>query len=36
MPSVSATVFRDGETVWEQALGYADVDAAREATPQTQ
>ena len=36
MPSVSAAVFRGGETLWEQALGHADVDAAREATPQTQ
>ena len=36
MPSVSAAVFRGGEMLWEQALGHADVDAARVATPQTQ
>jgi len=32
MPSVSACVFRDGEVVWERALGLADVAAARPAT----
>ena len=36
MPSVSAAVFRDGEVVWERALGLADVEAKREATTQTQ
>ena len=36
MPSVSAVVFRDGETLWEQALGHADVAAKRDATPETQ
>jgi CubicO group peptidase (beta-lactamase class C family) len=36
MPSVSAVVFRDGEVLWERALGHADVGAKREATPQTQ
>ena len=36
MPSVSAAVFRAGEVIWEQALGLADVEATREATPQTQ
>ena len=36
MPSVSATVFRNGETLCEQALGHADVDAKEEATPGTQ
>ena len=36
MPSVSAAVFRDGDVLWEQALGLADVEAKREATPQTQ
>ena len=36
LPSVSAVVFRDGEVVWQEALGLADVDAAREATPDTQ
>ncbi|MGZ8783488.1 MAG: serine hydrolase domain-containing protein [Gaiellaceae bacterium] len=36
MPSVSATVFRGAEIVWEQALGLADAEAKLEATPQTQ
>ena len=36
MPSVSAAVFRDGETLWEQALGHADAEAKRDATPETQ
>ena len=36
MPSVSAVVFRNGEVVWQEALGLADVDATREATPDTQ
>jgi len=36
MPSVSAAVFRDGETLWEQALGHANVEAKRDATPATQ
>lgn len=36
LPSVSAAVFRGDELVWEQALGLADVEAGREATPQTQ
>jgi CubicO group peptidase (beta-lactamase class C family) len=36
MPSVSAAVFRDGETLWEGALGHADVEAKQDATPQTQ
>ena len=36
LPSVSAAVFRGGELVWEQALGLADVEAGREATPLTQ
>ncbi|HWL33743.1 MAG TPA: serine hydrolase domain-containing protein [Gaiellaceae bacterium] len=36
MPSVSASVFRDGEVLWERALGHADVEAKQEATPQTQ
>jgi len=35
-PSVSAAVFRDGEVEWAHALGVADVDAAVEATPETQ
>ena len=36
LPSVSAAVFRNGEVVWQEALGLADVDAAHEATPDTQ
>jgi CubicO group peptidase (beta-lactamase class C family) len=32
MPSVSACVFRDGEVIWEQVLGVADVASARAAT----
>jgi CubicO group peptidase (beta-lactamase class C family) len=36
MPSVSAAVFRGDELVWERALGLADADAGREATPDTQ
>ena len=36
MPSVSTAVFRDGDVLWEQALGLADVEAKQEATPQTQ
>jgi CubicO group peptidase (beta-lactamase class C family) len=33
MPSVSACVFRDGEVVWQRALGLADVASGRAATP---
>jgi CubicO group peptidase (beta-lactamase class C family) len=33
MPSVSACVFRDGEIVWQRALGLADVASGRAATP---
>jgi CubicO group peptidase (beta-lactamase class C family) len=36
LPSVSAAVFRDGEVVWEQALGLADAGVRVEATPDTQ
>jgi CubicO group peptidase (beta-lactamase class C family) len=36
LPSVSAAVFVDGEPVWELAVGLADVEAGREATPDTQ
>jgi CubicO group peptidase (beta-lactamase class C family) len=36
LPSVSATVFRGAEPLWEKALGLADVEAKREATPDTQ
>ena len=35
MPSVSAAVFRDGEVVWRDAVGLADVAGTR-ATPDTQ
>jgi len=35
MPSISAAVFRGDETLWQQALGLADVEARREATPDT-
>jgi CubicO group peptidase (beta-lactamase class C family) len=36
LPGVSAAVFRDGEVVWADALGLADVDAGTEATVDTQ
>ena len=36
MPSVSAVVFRGDEILWQQALGLADVDGGKEATPETQ
>jgi CubicO group peptidase (beta-lactamase class C family) len=36
IPSVSAAVFRDKEVVWADALGLADVEAARAATVDTQ
>jgi CubicO group peptidase (beta-lactamase class C family) len=36
LPSIAAAVIRDGELVWESAVGAADVAAAREATPDTQ
>jgi CubicO group peptidase (beta-lactamase class C family) len=32
MPSVSACVFRDGEIVWQRAVGLADVASRRSAT----
>ncbi len=32
LPSVSACVFRDGEILWERALGVADVGTTRAAT----
>jgi CubicO group peptidase (beta-lactamase class C family) len=35
-PSVAAAVVRDGERIWETALGLANVDAGAEATPDTQ
>jgi CubicO group peptidase (beta-lactamase class C family) len=36
MPSVSAAVFRGDEILWQQALGLADVEGKRAATPETQ
>ena len=36
LPSVAATVFRGDEILWEQALGLADVEGQRKATPDTQ
>ena len=36
MPSVSAAVFRGEELIWQQALGLADVEGGRNATPETQ
>src|SRR5436190_21539234 len=36
LPSLAAAVVRDGELVWEGAVGAADVRDAREATPDTQ
>jgi CubicO group peptidase (beta-lactamase class C family) len=36
MPSIAAAVLRDGELVWETAVGLADVEADIEATPDTQ
>jgi YD repeat-containing protein len=36
LPSLAVAVVRDGEIVWEQALGVADVDAGAAATPETQ
>ena len=36
LPSITAAVLRDGETVWETAVGAADVKEQREATPDTQ
>jgi CubicO group peptidase (beta-lactamase class C family) len=35
-PSISAAVIRDGELIWETAVGVADVEADLEATPDTQ
>jgi CubicO group peptidase (beta-lactamase class C family) len=35
-PSVSAAVLREGELIWETAVGVADVEADLEATPDTQ
>jgi CubicO group peptidase (beta-lactamase class C family) len=36
LPSIAAAVLRDGEIVWETALGVADIAAQREATTDTQ
>ena len=36
LPSISAAVARDGEIVWESAVGMADVESGTEATPDTQ
>jgi CubicO group peptidase (beta-lactamase class C family) len=33
MPSVSAAAFRDGELLWERAIGLADVERGEAATP---
>jgi CubicO group peptidase (beta-lactamase class C family) len=35
-PSISAAVLRDGELIWETAVGVADIEADLEATPDTQ
>ena len=34
-PSVSAAVFRGGDVLWREAVGLADVERGREATPET-
>ncbi len=36
LPSVAASVVRKGETVWSNAVGYAEYEGEREATPDTQ
>jgi len=36
MPSISAAVLRDGELIWEEAVGAANVESGLEATPDTQ
>ena len=35
-PSIAAAVLRDGELIWESAVGVADVEADVQATPGTQ
>ena len=35
-PSIGAAVLRDGELIWETAVGVADVETDLEATPDTQ
>jgi CubicO group peptidase (beta-lactamase class C family) len=36
LPGIAAAVLRDGELVWETAVGVADVESGLEATPDTQ
>jgi CubicO group peptidase (beta-lactamase class C family) len=36
LPSITAALLRDGEQIWETAVGAADVKENREATPDTQ
>src|ERR1700693_4027542 len=36
LPSIAAAVTREGETIWSGAVGLADAEAGREATPETQ
>jgi CubicO group peptidase (beta-lactamase class C family) len=36
LPSVTASVFRRGETIWQDAVGLADVEAGRATSPDTQ
>ena len=36
LPAVAAAVLRDGELIWESAIGAADVEAGIDATPDTQ
>ena len=34
LPSLNAAVFRDGDILWQRALGVADVESGDEATPE--
>jgi CubicO group peptidase (beta-lactamase class C family) len=36
LPAIAAAVLRDGELIWESAIGAADVEAGVDATPDTQ
>src|SRR5918994_6840739 len=36
LPSVSAAALREGEIVWSEAVGLADVEGGEEATPDHQ
>jgi len=36
LPSIAGAVLRDGEMVWESAVGMADVEGGLESTPDTQ